>query len=610
MGNHNKLCNTSLHDVHYPHSGSTRSLTVEDQVHYLECKFRILTDQAYKEVTATMEPSIFLFRITCIPVLAHSLHRTFIKEELTNIPPPLTFQNIWTKLNLYWDILNYGLLEHVINVFGSDELKQQMQDYVHELSTFKQRTRLCDFIETWPCRDEGLPEDRLKKLVVKMGKEWSQCTLQDLESFNKKLVHKFFLPEFDILLQTAVRALEKYKSEDHYLSICEQVMCGYGQMDQTVVHCIFVGPAGVGKSSLMNRLLHKQLQERTSTPVAEKSVQVKIIRDVSTAVVQVSYLQWQVLEDPDTQASELIRQLSTEPKNYAALTEQVSKQTQASGQLPAKEKDNHSTVEGVSTELAIGEGVPFSQVTTTVEREVPEQTEVVKQESESDGTQTQTPGELLSTQSTSKGQSSKPLSFFRRVLKEKGISEIKQYIKNPWTLYLTDSGGQPEFHELIPALVVGPSVFFVVFRLDQDLNEKYEVEYVRSDKKIHKSISSLTVQEDLMRTLASIASTKYLDISGKEVKPKVILVATFKDKVPHEEDCQRKLQQIQDLVQETDVFRDGMIVDASETQMVFTINNISDEEAEIDAQKIRHAIQKLVMTLRSPLLPRGWFLTY
>ena len=80
-----------------------------------------------------------------------------------------------------------------------------MQRYIFELSVFKQTTQLCDFIESWPCRDDGPPEDRLKKVVVKMKHEWSQCTLQDVESFKKGLVHKFFLPEFDILLQKAER---------------------------------------------------------------------------------------------------------------------------------------------------------------------------------------------------------------------------------------------------------------------------------------------------------------------------------------------------------------------------------------------------------------------
>ena len=152
-----------------------------------------------------IEPHIFLSRVTYLPVSARTQHQSFIKKNLTNIPPPVTFENIWSILNLYWDFLNYGLLEHVINQCGSEDLKQQMQDYVHELSTFKQTTRLCDFIKSWPCRDDGPPEDCLKKVVVKMKHDWSQCTLKDVESFKKALVHKFFLPEFDILLQKAER---------------------------------------------------------------------------------------------------------------------------------------------------------------------------------------------------------------------------------------------------------------------------------------------------------------------------------------------------------------------------------------------------------------------
>ena len=152
-----------------------------------------------------MELPIFLSRVTYLPVSARTLHRSFIRKELMKIPPPVTYGKIWATLNTYWDFLNYGFLEHVINQCGSEDLKQQMQDYVDELSTFKQTTRLCDFIESWQFRDDRPPEDLLKKVVVKMKHEWSQCTLQDVESFKKVLVHKFFLPESDMLLQKAER---------------------------------------------------------------------------------------------------------------------------------------------------------------------------------------------------------------------------------------------------------------------------------------------------------------------------------------------------------------------------------------------------------------------
>ena len=194
----------------------------------------------------------------------------------------------------------------------------------------------------------------------------------------------------------------------------------------------------------------------------------------------------------------------------------------------------------------------------------------------------------------SESQFRKSIEFLQQVLKEKGVSGLQQHVK-PWTLYLTDSGGQPEFQEFLPALVAGPCVFFVVFPLDKDLKKKYEVEYVRphEKKRMQKYLSSLTLQEDIMRSLASIACTKYKDIDGNEVKPRVMLIATFKDKVPREEDRQRRLKELQDIVEETDAFHQGMIVEASETQMVFTINNVSDRESEKDAKEIRDAFQKL-----------------
>ena len=179
--------------------------TVEEQVQYFESTFGNLVDKTCQEVNGKIELPIFLSRVTCLPVSARTQHRSFIKKNLTNIPPPITFENIWSILNLYWDFLNYGLLEHVVNKCGGEDLKQQVQDYVDKLSAFKQTTRLCDFIKSWPCRDDGPQEDRLKKVVVKMEYEWSQCTLQDVESFKKALVHKFFLPEIDLLLQKVER---------------------------------------------------------------------------------------------------------------------------------------------------------------------------------------------------------------------------------------------------------------------------------------------------------------------------------------------------------------------------------------------------------------------
>ena len=84
-----------------------------------------------------------------------------------------------------------------------------------------------------------------------------------------------------------------------------------GAMEQIIMHCIFVGPAGVGKSSLLRRLLRMKLDpKRCSTQAAEKSVQVEI-KNISKTTAKVSGLDWQKIDDPISQASGLIGQLST-----------------------------------------------------------------------------------------------------------------------------------------------------------------------------------------------------------------------------------------------------------------------------------------------------------
>ena len=108
------------------HSGFTRPHSVDEQVQYFENKFGNLVDKTFQEVNGKIELPIFLSRVTCPPVSARPRHRSFIEKKLTTIPPLVTFENIWSILNLYWDFLNYGLLEHVINKCGSEGLKQQM----------------------------------------------------------------------------------------------------------------------------------------------------------------------------------------------------------------------------------------------------------------------------------------------------------------------------------------------------------------------------------------------------------------------------------------------------------------------------------------------------
>ena len=407
-----------------------------------------------------------------------------------------------------------------------------------------------------------------------------------------------------------------FYADDYYLSVFEQAIRESGRTDQTIMHCIFVGPAGVGKSTLLKRLLRMKLDPiRISTPLAQKSVRVGI-RDVSTSVAQVSDFDWQIIEDPMMQASELIEQLSTQSKRVS------TKGSHLAPEDPKQQFSDHteqvSKEESIRTSPATTSPVTeeLSKNNTSVRKEISESNTLTKEESSKSNTPAEkadnsqiarSPAEesghpISKSPKSEVFQFSKTIDFFRYVLKERGVSRV--HVNNPCTLYLTDSGGQPEFQELLPALVEGPCIFIIVFPLHKDLNTKYEVEYERPDEgeKMHKYTSSLTIKEDIMRSLASIASTEFKNIYGEKVKPRVMFAATFKDKVPLEDDRQTALKDLQALVKNTDAYRQHMVVDASENQMVFTINNVSDNEAEEDAKQIRIAFETIAgcFKIRTP----------
>ena len=156
----------------------------------------------------------------------------------------------------------------------------------------------------------------------------------------------------------------------------------------------------------------------------------------------------------------------------------------------------------------------------------------------------------------------------------------------PFTIYLSDIGGQLEFQELIPALTNGPSLHIVVLRASRDLNSPIRIEYLdKNGQSAHAYVSKHTAKEDLLMSLATIMST-----GRKGQLPKAIVVLTFKDKVTPEELIKIDLE-LQEAVKETEAYKAGVIVFADKTHLCHPINNLSPDEC--DLQSIRQTIEHI-----------------
>ena len=86
--------------------------------------------------------------------------------------------------------------------FGTNDTKAAMATYVSELIAFRKATKLSAFIAHWPCTGNVPPD--MSKLVTKIKtKDWSNCTLEDVEQFKRTLTQKLLVPIFVIPLRDA-----------------------------------------------------------------------------------------------------------------------------------------------------------------------------------------------------------------------------------------------------------------------------------------------------------------------------------------------------------------------------------------------------------------------
>ena len=182
------------------------SATIPERIQTMEMKFDHLVD---KVQDGLLEQNILLQRlkrcITRLPASIKYQHVAFVEEKLKAITHSESMEEIFGVLNLYWDFLNYTLLEHIVANFGNNDTKAAMANYISGLVAFRKATNLSDFISHWPCTGKVPPD--MSRLVTKiekqMEKDWSNCTLEDVEQFRRTLTQKLLLPSFAVLLRDA-----------------------------------------------------------------------------------------------------------------------------------------------------------------------------------------------------------------------------------------------------------------------------------------------------------------------------------------------------------------------------------------------------------------------
>ena len=131
-----------------------------------------------------------------------------LMKKLSFIYDAKSIDTIFGILNLsIWSYLNFGLLQHIVKIYGDTQLQQEMDKYSTSVECFRKQTTLKVFwkaqTDTKRCPDIPTEvRESLKRITFKHGHlDPATTTLNDIEQYRKDLAREYSFPEFTVILE-------------------------------------------------------------------------------------------------------------------------------------------------------------------------------------------------------------------------------------------------------------------------------------------------------------------------------------------------------------------------------------------------------------------------
>ena len=183
----------------------------------------------------------------------------------------------------------------------------------------------------------------------------------------------------------------------------------------------------------------------------------------------------------------------------------------------------------------------------------------------------------------------------------KGSEEIS---KQDW-IYVIDSGGQPQFHDLLPTFVrhVSASVFFV--KLNERLIDCPEIKYYSKGGDLSGCPYSSTQNhlQIIQNCLQAMQSRSHED--DNKYCPDLFFVGTHRDQEHHGESLEEKNEQLQQILLDHALFRNHF-VSQTEGHLLYPVNskNPADNDWEVVSNFRRAVMDTHMHKIKVPI---RWF---
>ena len=345
----------------------------------------------------------------------------------------------------------------------------------------------------------------------------------------------------------------------------------------TYFKMLFFGPPRSGKSSTRRRLIREIINLRAlgrvspSTGVAEsKDVIIKKLTSISATITN---SEWSAITRQDASRemeskgdvmylAQLFYQLISK-KGPTAIGQSTTDTRQSQDSNSPLNREQHTNI---PTQLS-----PFPPSTKALVERLSE---------------------------TEKSDVEDALKKLTKILQSNSPKEFQQLLEELAMMNMIDVGGQPAFLEMLPTLAIGPALYLLFFRLDQELRKLYPVRFLNAGSKEDTLLeTSYCIEDVLNQSLSTIACfSQFSSVLGNTTAPRqqsssvALLFGTYKDQVDSvqmseiDNELKKKLYQTN--------LQKELLLRKSRDELFFAIDNMDGDDSEMDI--IRKSIEGII----------------
>ena len=176
-----------------PTHSTDRVSQVRDDIDRFVDSFSDLMLEAQSEMCLreSLDPSFltkFCDRLLGLPVAQKSTHTNFFRKSEDEFLEAKNMRKVFAILKRYCNYRNYEILQHIVKKFCKPALQQKMQEYCQSLERFEKATPVDIYLAAIPDEANKELEIAFSKMVVRIDKPASECTLYDIRKLNEAII--------------------------------------------------------------------------------------------------------------------------------------------------------------------------------------------------------------------------------------------------------------------------------------------------------------------------------------------------------------------------------------------------------------------------------------